>query len=290
MSTSERSVNSGTVAFDSAIRRAMTCWMRVSSCDRDVALRGAGLRGRRRGRGRAACGWAGPSRRGLGAARGRGRCRVGWRRCGRLGGRVPEPRGAGLRGLLDVGLHDPAAGSGSVDEVQVDALLASHAAGERRGLDAPGLRARRGAAAGAAGGAAPAARRRGGRGLRRRARAAAAAAASAAARAAAAAGAARPAGAAAPAPSSSRAMTSPIGSVSPAATTIVSTPAASDSYVSVALSVSISAIGSPRLTDVAVGLQPLEDRAFLHRVRQPWHDDLGHRAPIASWSSRAPRR
>ena len=31
MSTSERSVNSGTVAFDSAIRRAMTCWMRVSS-------------------------------------------------------------------------------------------------------------------------------------------------------------------------------------------------------------------------------------------------------------------
>ena len=43
-------------------------------------------------------------------------------------------------------------------------------------------------------------------------------------------------------------MTEPIGSVSPAATTIVSTPAASDSYVSVALSVSISASGSPRAT------------------------------------------
>ena len=27
---------------------------------------------------------------------------------------------------------------------------------------------------------------------------------------------------------------------------------------------------------IAVGLQPLEDRALLHRVRQPRHDDLGH--------------
>ena len=80
MSTSVAIVNSGTVALDSAIRRAMTCWVRVSSWTVDVALGGAGLGdARRRGAGRRR------GRRGRPAARGRRR----------LGARARPAAGAG---------------------------------------------------------------------------------------------------------------------------------------------------------------------------------------------------
>ena len=106
MSTSVAIVNSGTVALDSAMRRAMTCWVRESSWTLTSPFAvpvSATLAGRRRAP-RAA----------------RGGLRLGGRR---LGGRGRRPRRAPARpaarrgrlrggaggGRLDVGLHDPPA-------------------------------------------------------------------------------------------------------------------------------------------------------------------------------------
>src|SRR3954447_25822607 len=93
MSTSVAIVNSGTVALDSAIRRAMTCWVRVSSWTLtsplavpvSETLAGGGGGGAGRG------GGGGRGRGGLGLGRGCGRRggggrRLGRRRLGRRGG------------------------------------------------------------------------------------------------------------------------------------------------------------------------------------------------------------
>ena len=99
MSTSVAIVNSGTVALDSAIRRAMTCCVRVSSwtLTSPFAVPVSAMLAATAGGGAAAPGgWARRRR----------------RRCGRgLGGRGLRRRGAGAarRGRLDVGLHDPPA-------------------------------------------------------------------------------------------------------------------------------------------------------------------------------------
>ena len=72
------------------------------------------------------------------------------------------------------------------------------------------------------------------------------------------------------------AITPPSGTVSPSPATIRSVPSASASNVTVALSVSTSAIGSPFDTTSPSLLQPADDRALLHRVRQPRHHELWH--------------
>ena len=108
MSISAWSVNSGTVALASAMRRAMTCWVRVSSCTRTspLAVPTPGAVGRRRGGGR---------RRGSG---------------GRAAAAGAPRRGRGL----DVGLHDPPARAAAAQGGEVHAVLAGDPAGDGRGL------------------------------------------------------------------------------------------------------------------------------------------------------------
>ena len=164
MSISVRSVNSGTVAFDSAIRRAMTCWMRVSSwtvmspfavpvsvgtaagagAGAGAAASGGAARSCAAGASGAGCGGGGlrgggHGLRGSGLRRGRRRLRS-----GRLhrGGRRRRGRAVAC-GRFDVGLHDAPARAGAAHEVQVDALLARHPARQRGRLHAPGLLRRR---------------------------------------------------------------------------------------------------------------------------------------------------
>ena len=131
MSTSVAIVNSGTVALDSAIRRAMTCWVRESSWTLTspfavpVSAMLAGGGGRRRGRGGLRLG-----RRRLG---GSGRGLSGRRAaCGRRG----RLRGGAGGCRLDVGLDDPPARPGALQAGEVDALLARDAPRDRRGLRA----------------------------------------------------------------------------------------------------------------------------------------------------------
>ena len=108
MSTSAWRVNSGTVALASAMRRAMTCWVRVSSCTRTSPLAVATSAGAAAGAGSA-------------GAAGRLRWSGGGRRTGRGGG-------------LHVGLHDPPARAAAVHGGEVDAVLAGDPAGDGRGL------------------------------------------------------------------------------------------------------------------------------------------------------------
>ena len=109
------SVKSGTVARDSAIRRATSCWVRVSSTivtsPLAVAMAGSGA-----GAG-AAGGWAPVLRRGgAGAAAGVGACGAG----------AAVEAGAAA-GRFDVGLDSPAAGAGPDERGQVDAVLGGDA-------------------------------------------------------------------------------------------------------------------------------------------------------------------
>ena len=77
-------------------------------------------------------------------------------------------------------------------------------------------------------------------------------------------------------PSPSRAIVSPTGSVSPSFATIV------ERAVGVGLVGHVGLVRLdldelfPALDLVPVGLQPLEDRALLHRVGQAGHRDIGH--------------
>src|SRR6478672_8096640 len=97
MSTSTCREKSGTVALDSAIRRAIVCWVRVSSTVVVAPL--------------AVVTAASPAARG--AAR--------RDRCGGRDGRVPWLAGSAWRAALNVAAHDAAAGSGALDGAQVDA-------------------------------------------------------------------------------------------------------------------------------------------------------------------------
>ena len=122
MSTSATSVNSGIVAFDSAIRRATTCCVRVSSTTDTSpfvvpvsATFGSDVPGE------AAADAA------AGSASGSFSFFAGF-------SSFFAPPSLERR-LLDVGLHDPPAGARPLDRREVDALLLGQAPRDRRGLD-----------------------------------------------------------------------------------------------------------------------------------------------------------
>src|SRR4051812_39242009 len=161
MSTSVAMVNSGTVALDSAIRRAMTCWVRVSSWTLTSPLAvpvsatlAAGAAGAAGTAAAAACGSAagGASGGAAGAARPPpGRARAAGRRAPPQG--PPRPpgggRGRGGRGAppggarLAVGLHDPPAGARARQRGGVDPLPARDPPRAGRALGAPAVALRR---------------------------------------------------------------------------------------------------------------------------------------------------
>ena len=211
------------------------------------------------------------------AAAGR-RCRAALRRAAAPAARARCRRGRRrrrrrLRGRLDVGLHDPPAGAGARRRGEVDAVLARDAPRDRRGLDARRSAVARGRRRrGSAGGAAPAARRRRPRGAGSRRAAAVGVGAAVGGRLAAALARRRRRRR-----RRSRAITSPIGSVSPSAATISSTPSRRPRRSSSPCRSRSRRARSPRATSSPSDLSQLEDRALLHRVRQAGHDDVGHR-------------
>ena len=187
------------------------------------------------------------------------------------------------RGGLDVGLDDPPAGAGALQRRQLDAQLPRHAARDRRGLDAAvallGLRLRRSSVA-TGSGCLLALAASGSDVLRRGSSARASSRACACLLAAAFVApwprAPRAAPPRPPPPSPICAIVSPTGSVSPSWATIVSTPC----LVGLVGHVGLVGLDLDELLAaldlVPVGLQPLEDRALLHRVGQAGHRDVGH--------------
>src|SRR3954468_21822544 len=152
MSTSVDSVKCGIVAFDSAIRRAMICWIREGSSTVTSPLPvspagafvGSGSRSSSSAAGCSSASAAGAPRRRLGLALlllgsglllGLGLGRLGLARLRRLllRGAVLGP-GAARRGGLDVGLDDPSARASALERRQVDAVLARDAPRAGRAL------------------------------------------------------------------------------------------------------------------------------------------------------------
>src|SRR3954451_17073985 len=137
MSTSIDSVKCGIVAFDSAIRRAMICWIREGSSTVTSplpvspagALSASGAFSSAAGCS-APSGSAGPAPRALGL----GGLDLARLRLLAVGAVLLRLRSGARRRGLDVGLDDPPAGAGALDLREVDVVLARDAPRDRRRL------------------------------------------------------------------------------------------------------------------------------------------------------------